>query len=341
MAFDIGGPKVAIVGATGAVGREILSILEERGMQFKSLDLLASPRSAGRTIEAFGAAHTVFNLEDYDFAKADIAFFSAGGAVSKAHAPRAAEAGTLVIDNTNAFRMDPEVPLVVPQVNRHALKQRKVSRIVANPNCSTIQMVRAVGPIDRALGIKRLFCATYQAASGGGLTGMDELLSSTSARLEGRKDFQPKKFPSDIGFNAIPQIDVFLDGGMTLEEQKMRQETRKILDRPDIGVEPFAVRVPVMNGHCVAVVAECRDTVDLGTVRAALAEDPDILVHGINSYPNIHDVSGKDTVHVARLHGDAENPRQLYFWVAADNLRVGAALNAVQIAEAALELALV
>ncbi len=329
--------RVTIVGATGLVGEELLSILEERAFPVASLTLVASSQSAGRHVTAMGVQHTVVDLQDFSFVGSEVVFFSAGTQVSKHHAGRAASAGALVIDNSNAFRMDPGTPLVVPQVNADALKCRPISGIVANPNCSTIQLVRVLDPLDRTFGLQEVFCATYQAASGGGRTGIAELKESTRRRLDGGIPLASSRFPSELAFNVIPQIDVFMENGVTLEEQKIRQETWKILGRENIQVYSFAARVPVINVHSEAVVMRFANAVNLENARGVLASATMIRVYADEDYPRLGSVSGSDYVHVSRLHLDPADPRVLYAWVCADNIRVGAALNAVQIAETACD----
>ena len=327
------GLHVAIVGATGAVGSELLSILADRQFPIGKLHLLASSRGAGRVIHAFGKDHVVHDLRSFSFDDVDIAFFSAGTHVSQEHAPRAASAGALVIDNTNAFRMDQATPLVVPEVNAHVLQGRPSSGIIANPNCSTIQMVRVLDPLDKLFRLDQVYCATYQAASGRGLQGMEELRTRSTQYLAGERPSAPCRFPAELAFSVIPQVDAFTACGATLEEQKMRQETRKILGRDDIQVFPFAARVPVLNGHSEALILRFRQKVNVNMACDSLARENMIKYYPGHSYPDIHEVSGSDPVHVGRVHADPEDPFVLYAWVAADNLRVGAALNAVGIAE--------
>jgi aspartate-semialdehyde dehydrogenase len=317
------------------VGAELLSILANRQFPVGPLHLVASSRGAGRIIHAFGKEHTVQDLKLFRFDHVDIAFFSAGTAVSQEYAPCAANAGALVIDNTNAFRMDRATPLVVPQVNAHVLGVRPSNGIIANPNCSTIQMVRVLQPLDKLFGLDQVYCSTYQAASGRGLKGMEELRTRSSQYLAGESRPAPGRFPAELAFSVIPQIDGFISSGATLEEQKMRQETRKILGRDDIQVFPVAVRVPVFNGHSEALILRFKQRVDLDLACDSLAKANMIKYYPDHTYPNIHDVSGSDHVHVGRVHPDPEDPFVLYAWVAADNLRVGAALNAVEIAECA------
>jgi aspartate-semialdehyde dehydrogenase len=325
-------PRLAIVGATGAVGQELLRLIDERDFPYASLALVASSRSAGRTIELHGKRHLVHDLETFPFHDVDLAFFSAGTATSRAWAAKAAAEGALVIDNTNAFRMDPASPLVVPQVNGHLLAKRPSNGIVANPNCSTIQMVRALAPIARRFGLTKVVAATYQAASGGGLTGMEELRDGVAATLAGGTS-TPQRFPRELAFNVIPQIDVLQDDGYTLEERKMLQETRKILAAPTLDVTATCVRVPVLNGHSVAVYAECETPVTQAGLEQALRDAEELDLYAADAYPTPRRLSSRDRVHVGRLRTVATEPRAFWAWVVADNLRIGAALNAIQIAE--------
>jgi aspartate-semialdehyde dehydrogenase len=327
--------NVAVVGATGAVGTELLSILAERSFPIGRLHLLASSRGSGRRVQAMGGEHLVADLAGFEFDDVDVAFFSAGTEVSRANARRATAAGALVIDNTNAFRMDACSPLVVPQVNGHLLRARPANGIVANPNCSTIQMVRVLDPLDKLFNLQQVYCSTYQAASGAGLTGIKELKEHAAFDLAGEALPPPVRFPAELAFSVIPQVDVFMPSGATLEEQKMRQETRKILGRDDIQVFPFAVRVPVVNGHSEALVLRFGREVILEDALAALESTTMLKVYRDQTYPDIRLVSGSNDVHVGRVHLDPDDPFVLYAWVAADNIRVGAALNAVDIAEAA------
>ena len=327
--------KVAVVGATGAVGREILKILAERRFPASEVVALASPRSAGRQV-SFGEDDvlTVQNLETYDFAGTDFGLFSPGAEISAVHAPRAAEAGCIVIDNTSQFRMEPDVPLVVPEVNPQALDRFAKRRIVANPNCSTIQMVVALKPLHDAFGIRRVVVATYQSVSGSGKEAMDELDSLTRATYV-HDPVKPEIFTKPISFNVIPHIDRFMPDGATKEEWKMTVETKKILD-PDIALFATCVRVPVFIGHGEAVHVEFAKAAPLDQARAALRRAPGLQVFDQREdggYMTPLESQGEDDVFVSRLRVDPTVEHGLAFWCVADNLRKGAALNAVQIAE--------
>ncbi|HEY3520309.1 MAG TPA: aspartate-semialdehyde dehydrogenase [Rhodanobacteraceae bacterium] len=328
--------NIAVVGATGAVGEALLSILAERDFPVEQLVPLASERSAGGTVDFGGKSLTVRNLAGHDFAGTDIAFFSAGGKVSREHAPRAAAAGAVVIDNTSEFRYVDDVPLVVSEVNPHAIAQHRERGIIANPNCSTMQMLVALAPIHRAAQIERINVATYQSVSGAGRSGLEELGRQTAALL----NFQsaaPKKFPAQIAFNLIPHIDDFQDNGYTKEEMKMVWETRKILEDESIAVNPTCVRVPVFYGHSEAVHVETRAKLGVAEATALLAKTPGVVVvdeHKAGGYPTpAGHASGKDEVFVGRIREDISHPRGLDLWIVSDNIRKGAALNAVQIAE--------
>jgi aspartate-semialdehyde dehydrogenase len=326
--------RVAVVGATGAVGREMLKTLHERNFPVRELAVLASGRSAGSKV-SFGEklVLTVQNLDNFDFRGWDIGLFSPGAAVSAIHAPRAAEAGCIVIDNTSQFRMEPDVPLVVPEVNPQALA--KIRRgIIANPNCSTIQMVVALKPLHDRFKIKRVVVATYQSVSGAGKEGMDELFSQTKASFV-NDPAKPEVFTKTIAFNCIPHIDKFMDDGSTKEEWKMVVETRKILD-PDIKVVATCVRVPVFIGHAEAINVEFERPVTVAEARAALREAPGVAVFDQREdggYITPIDCVGEDATYVSRLRKDPTVEHGLSMWVVSDNLRKGAALNAVQIAE--------
>ncbi len=328
--------NVAIVGATGAVGEALLSILEERKFPVGELVPVASERSAGGKLKFRGKDVTVRELAKYDFDGIDIAFFSAGGAVSREHAPRAADAGAVVIDNTSEFRNDDDVPLVVAEVNPHAVAEYARRNIIANPNCSTMQMVVALAPIHRAVGIERINVATYQSVSGAGRSGMEELGHQT-AELLNFHDVEPKKFSAQIAFNVIPHIDSFQDNGYTREEMKMVWETRKILADDAIQVNPTCVRVPVFYGHAEAVHIETREPMTAEAARAALEGAPGVVLvdaRGDGGYPTpVGHAAGEDAVFVGRIRADISHPRGLDLWVVADNIRKGAALNAVQVAE--------
>ncbi|HSM99506.1 MAG TPA: aspartate-semialdehyde dehydrogenase [Rudaea sp.] len=328
--------KVAMAGATGAVGEALLSILAERKFPVSEFVPLASERSAGGKVEFAGKQMTVQNLADYDFSGVDIAFFSAGGKVSREHAPRAAAAGAVVIDNTSEFRYQDDIPLVVSEVNPEAVAQYTNRGIIANPNCSTMQMLVALAPIHRAAGITRINVATYQSVSGAGRSGMEELARQTAALLS-FKEIAPAKFSKQIAFNVIPHIDDFQDNGYTKEEMKMVWETRKILGDTAIEVNPTAVRVPVFYGHAEAVHIETREKITAAQARALLEKAPGVSVvdrREAGGYPTpVSDAAGKDAVSVGRIREDISHPRGLDLWIVADNIRKGAALNAVQIGE--------
>jgi aspartate-semialdehyde dehydrogenase len=329
--------KVAMVGATGAVGEAVLAILAERDFPVSELVPLASERSAGGKLSFAGRDLTVRLLDSYDFAGVDIAFFSAGGAVSREHAPRAAAAGAVVIDNTSEFRYQDDVPLVISEVNPHAIADYTTRGIIANPNCSTMQMLVALAPIHRAVGIERINVATYQSVSGAGRSGMEELGRQTAALLNFQSVDAGGKFPAQIAFNVIPQIDEFQPNGYTREEMKLVWETRKILEDESIQVNPTAVRVPVFYGHGEAVHIETRDKLNLADARALLAAAPGVELmdeRKPGGYPTPDgEAAGHDAVYVGRVREDISHERGLDLWIVADNIRKGAALNAVQIAE--------
>ena len=330
--------KIAVVGATGAVGREIIKTLDERRFPVKEIVALASARSVGQQV-SFGEKQIlkVQSLDKFDFAGTDIALFSPGAAISAIHAPRAAKAGALVIDNTSQFRMDPDVPLVVPEVNPEALNDIKRG-IIANPNCSTIQMVVALKPLHDRFVVKRVVVATYQSVSGAGKEGMDELWSQSRA-LHVNDPMTPQEFPKTIAFNVIPHIDAFMDDGSTKEEWKMVVETQKILD-PAIKVAATCVRVPVFIGHAEAITVEFAQPITVADARVALREAPGVVVQDQREdagYTTPIDCVGEDAVYVSRIRLDPSVPNGIQFWCVADNLRKGAALNAVQIAEAVIK----
>jgi aspartate-semialdehyde dehydrogenase len=330
-------PHIAVVGATGAVGEVMLSILAERGHREDRVTALASERSAGSEVDFGDLRLTVEDLATYDFSGIDYALFSAGGSVSKEHAPRAAKAGAIVIDNTSAFRYDDDIPLVVPEVNPQALKGidpgAEAGAIIANPNCSTIQMLVALAPIQQAVGIARINVATYQSVSGAGAGGLRELAEQTAQRLN-FKEPKPKKFAQPIAFNVLPQIDEMLENGYSREEMKMVWETQKIFEDPDVLVNATAVRVPVFFGHSEAVHIETREDIDMSEVRRLLDDaEGVVVVDGENMmHPTaVTHAAGKDPVFVGRLRRDISHPRGISMWVVADNVRKGAALNAIQI----------
>ncbi len=333
------GYRVAVVGATGAVGAELLNILAERDFPVDEVTALASSASLGKEV-SFGDKQElkVKVLDDFDFEGTDIALFSPGASVSKIHAPRAAEAGCVVIDNTSHFRMDPDVPLIVPEVNREALEGFRERNIIANPNCSTIQMVVALKPLHDTVRIKRVVVSTYQSASGKGRAAMDELFNQTKGIYETRQ-VEPKEFPKRLAFNVIPHIDSFLEDGSTKEEWKMVVETKKILD-PGIEVSATCVRCPIFVGHAESVNVEFEHEMTVQDARDVLYEAPGIqLIDKPDElfYATPLDCVGEFDVLVSRLRQDDSVPFGLNMWVVADNLRKGAALNAVQIAECLVE----
>ncbi|PCH63754.1 MAG: aspartate-semialdehyde dehydrogenase [Gammaproteobacteria bacterium] len=327
---------VAVVGATGNVGRTMISILEERNFPVGRLYLLASARSAGSVVKFRGEEVVVEDLAEFDFSKTQIGLFSAGASVSDVYAPKAAAAGCIVIDNTSRFRYDEDIPLVVPEVNPHAIANHKVKGIIANPNCSTIQMMVALKPLYDAAGIDRINVCTYQAVSGTGKAAIDELISQSSDVVAG-KNTRSEVYPRQIAFNVLPHIDVFQDNGYTKEEMKMVWETKKILEDDDIRINPTTVRVPVVNGHSEAVHIETRKKLTAQQARKLLEEAPGVVVideRCDGGYPTAAiDGAGSDAVYVGRVRDDISHERGLNLWVVADNLRKGAALNSVQIAE--------
>ena len=327
--------RVAVVGGTGNVGREMLQILAEHEFPAKEVVPVASARSAGMEV-SYGDDDvlTVRDLDKFDFKGFDIALYSPGSKVSAVHAPRAASAGCIVIDNTSQFRMDPDIPLVVPEVNPDAIARYKKRNIIANPNCSTIQMVVALKPLHDIARIKRVVVATYQSVSGAGKEAMDELFNQTRA-IYMNAPIERTRFTKQIAFNCIPHIDVFMPDGATKEEWKMAVETRKILD-PNIAVSATCVRVPVFIGHAEAVNVEFENPIDETMALAALRRAPGVSVidhRADEGYVTQIECAGEDMVYVSRLRADPTAPNCLSFWVVADNLRKGAALNAVQIAE--------
>ncbi len=327
---------VAVVGATGAVGETMISILGERDFPVDHLYPLASSRSIGKSVEFKGKSLMVEELDKFDFSKVQIGLFSAGASVSAVHALRAAEAGCVVVDNTSHFRRDKDIPLIVPEVNPHAIAQYKSRNIIANPNCSTIQMLVALKPIYDAVGIERINVATYQAVSGTGKNAIEELASQTAALLN-CKPIQPEVYPKQIAFNALPHIDIFMENGYTKEEMKMVWETQKIFEDNSILVNPTAVRIPVFYGHSEAVHIETREKIGVEQTRELLKNAPGVVLmdeREPGGYPTaITEASGKDQVFVGRIREDLSHPRGLNLWVVSDNIRKGAALNSVQIAE--------
>jgi aspartate-semialdehyde dehydrogenase len=327
---------VAVVGATGAVGEAMIGILEERNFPVRNLYPLASSRSAGKTILFNGKTVKVTDLSEFDFSQAQIGLFSAGGSISEEFAPRAAAAGCVVVDNTSHFRQHEDIPLIVPEVNIEALAGYTTRNIIANPNCSTIQMLVALKPIYDAVGIERINVATYQAVSGTGKEAIEELAGQTARLLNGQ-EIKCEVYPKQIAFNVLPHIDTFQENGYTREEMKMVWETRKIFDDPGIQVNPTCVRVPVFFGHSEAVHIETVDKITAEEARALLENAPGVTVmddRGDGGYPTaVSDSAGADPVFVGRIRDDISHPRGLDMWVVSDNVRKGAALNSVQIAE--------
>ncbi|MBV8664319.1 MAG: aspartate-semialdehyde dehydrogenase [Hyphomicrobiales bacterium] len=328
------GYKVAIVGATGNVGREMLSVLAERRFPVSEVVALASSSSIGKEVSFGDKVLKCKALENYDFSGVDICLMSAGGSVSKEWSPRIGAQGAVVIDNSSHWRMDPDVPLVVPEVNAEAAKGYTVKNIIANPNCSTAQLVVALKPLHDKARIKRVVVSTYQSVSGAGKDAMDELFSQTRAVFVS-DPVEPKKFPKRIAFNVIPQIDVFMEDGTTKEEWKMVVETKKILD-PKIKVTATCVRVPVFIGHSEAVNIEFEDPISAEEAHNILMEAPGCLVidrREPGGYITPHEAAGEDATYISRIREDATIENGLNLWCVSDNLRKGAALNAVQIAE--------
>ncbi len=327
---------VAVVGATGVVGEAMLEILAEREFPVGKIYALASERSLGKTVRFGDRELDVDNLADFDFSKVAIGLFSAGGSVSAEFAPIAAQAGCVVVDNTSHFRYDDDVPLVVPEVNADAIADYRSRGIIANPNCSTIQMVVALKPIYDAVGIERVNVCTYQAVSGAGRSALEEMVRQTTNLLNGRP-LELTGPAKQIAFNAVPHIDVFLDNRYTREEMKMVWETRKILGDESILVNPTAVRIPAFFGHSEAVHIETRDKISASAVAELLGKAPGITVlDGVETgqYPTaVTESAGKDPVFVGRIREDISHERGIDLWVVADNIRKGAALNSVQIAE--------
>lgn len=330
------GLKVAIVGATGAVGQTMLTVLQERQFPVTALYPLASARSLDKTVKFYGEELDVLNLADFDFSEVDIALFSAGSSVSKEYAPIATAAGCVVIDNTSCFRYDEDVPLVVPEVNPHKIAEFTRRNIIANPNCSTIQMLVALKPLHDAAGIHRINVATYQAVSGTGHKAISELVHQLGELLNGRP-VKTEVYPEQIAFNVLPHIDQFEKNGYTREEMKMVWETHKIMEDDSILVNPTAVRVPVLYGHSEAIHLELKSPLTAAAARKILQAAPGVKVVDQptkNSYPTpIKNAAGHDEVFVGRIRQDISHPCGLDLWVVADNIRKGAATNAVQIAE--------
>ncbi len=327
--------NIAVAGATGAVGNQMIACLEERSFPIETIKLLASARSVGRKLDFRGESIAVEELTESSFKGVDVALFSAGGGISEKFAPPAAKDGCVVIDNSSAWRMDPEVPLVVPEINPHAIAQYKNKGIIANPNCSTIQMVVALHPLHQKYGVRRVVVSTYQSVSGTGQKAIEELDHQTRAILN-FKEHEKKVYPHVIAFNCLPHIDLFLENGYTKEEMKMVNETQKIFEDDTIGITATTVRVPVFYGHSESVNVEMKENVTADEVRALLEKSPGIKVVDDpenNIYPMAIDAAGQDLTLVGRIRNDESIPNCVNMWVVADNIRKGAATNAVQIAE--------
>lgn len=325
--------NVAIAGASGAVGEALVEILQERQFPVGELALLASERSAGKRIQFNGKSVQIQRLDEFDFSNTQIGLFSAGGSISAEFAPKAAAQGCIVVDNTSYFRNDDDIPLVVSEVNPDRVAEYAPRNIIANPNCSTIQMLVALKPIHDAVGITRINVATYQAVSGAGTSGIEELAGQTAKLLNGQP-IEPGKMPAQIAFNAIPQIDTFQENGYTREEMKMVWETRKILEDDSIQVNPTCVRIPVFYGHSEAVHIETKTAISVEQARSLLAAAPGVtLLEDQELATPVEHGAGTDPVFVSRVRKDISHPNGLNLWVVADNVRKGAALNSVQIAE--------
>jgi len=331
--------SVAVVGATGAVGNEMINVLEQRDFPVRKIKLLASSRSAGESLEFRGESVTVEELTEDAFKDIEIGLFSAGGSVSERFAPIAARDGCVVIDNTSAFRMDPEVPLVVPEVNPHAINQYTQKRIIANPNCSTIQMVVVLKPIHDVARIRRVVVSTYQAVSGTGKEAIEELDRQTRA-IFSQQEVKVEVYPHQIAFNCLPHIDVFLDNGYTKEEIKMVNETKKIMEDDSIRVTATTVRVPVFYGHSESVNIETEKKITPQACRDVLSKAPGVVVEddpSLFKYPLALYATGRDETFVGRIREDESIEKGINMWIVSDNIRKGAALNAVQIAEVLIE----
>jgi len=322
--------NIAIIGATGAVGTEFVKVIAHLNFTYDNLFLVASSRSAGQVVVNELGSFVVQDIAEFDFAQVTYAFFTAGGNVSREWAKKAIDAGAIVIDNTSAFRMDPQVPLIVPEVNQRAYNQE---RLIANPNCSTIQIVRALAPIEQLFGLSKVVVATYQAASGAGNAGINELHASMLNDGESIND-NSSVFSRPLAHNVIPQIDKFLDNDFTFEEEKVRFESRKILGLPSLFVTCTAVRVPVFTGHCAAVYVETDSDIDLDKLASVYASISDIeLAEAAQQFPTPRLIDNPENVYIGRLRREPDNAKGLWLWVVANNLWVGAALNAVRIAE--------
>ena len=322
--------NVAVVGATGAVGEVLIELLEKRNFPIKNLYLLASERSAGNNVSFAGKRLSVQNLAEFDFSQADIGLFSAGGSISEEYAPKAATAGCIVIDNTSHFRRDEDIPLVVPEVNPHAIAQYSVRNIIANPNCSTIQMLVALAPLQNNFGIDRLVISTYQSITGTGVAAVQQLENE----YEGKKG--EMAYPYPIHRNALPHCDVFQENGYTKEEMKLVKETHKILGDDSIRITATAIRIPVVGGHSESVNVELKAATTVADIRQLLHNSPGVVVQDnpdTNTYPMPIYAEGKDDVFVGRIRQDFSQENAFNLWIVSDNLRKGAATNTVQIAE--------
>ncbi|MFD5099102.1 aspartate-semialdehyde dehydrogenase [Streptomyces albidochromogenes] len=330
-------PRIAVVGATGAVGGTLLELIEDRGLRYRQLHLVASARSAGLDIRVGDRDYRVADLNAFHFGDADVVFFSAGHAVSRAWVPVAVAHGTLVIDNTFAFRMNADTPLVVPQVNAAELDRRPPSGVIANPNSVTIPLVRVVRDVERRWGVRQIVVSTYQAASGSGHSGIEELQEASRLALQDPQAEMPaKEFTPALAFNVVPQIGQVLASGSTLQEHKLLQESRKILNLPGLDVTATCVRVPVVNGHSAAVWVECLSPVDRAELSALLGGLPDVTVHDDGMHGDVltpATLGDPNHIHVGRIRVSSTNPNSFLLWLVTDNLRVGSALNALQIME--------
>jgi aspartate-semialdehyde dehydrogenase len=329
--------RVAVIGATGLVGETLVTVLEERNFPVSEFHAVASNRSLGRTAAFRGRTYPIEELAGFDFGKVDLGLFSAGAEISREYAPKAAAAGCIVIDNTSEFRYEDDIPLVVPEVNPHAIAHYKNRRIIANPNCSTIQLVVALKPIHDVAGLERINVATYQSVSGAGKEAVEELAQQSIALLSGKGPVEARVVSKQIAFNCVPQIDRFMDNGYTKEEMKMVWETRKILEDQTLRVSATAVRVPVFYGHSAAVSIQTRTRITAAEARALLEKAPGVEVldeRRPGGYPTAAtEAANRDTVYVGRIREDLSSDRGLNLWIVADNVRKGAATNSVQIAE--------
>lgn len=330
--------NVAIIGATGMVGSVLLSILEERNFPIDKLFLLASKRSVGEVRTFHHKEITVSELGTFDFSQTTLCFFCASNDIAAEYAPKAVDKGNIVIDKSSFFRYHSDVPLIIPEVNKHALEKIKGSGIIASPNCSTIPIVMVLKPIFDAVGITRINVATYQSVSGTGKDAVAELIEQTTNLLNG-KPIEPKVYPQQIAFNVLPHIDDFQENGYTKEEMKIVWETHKIFDDKTIAINPTAVRVPVLFGHSAAVHLETKKKLTVEQAKALLSKAAGVtLMEGKDAYPTpVHDAAGKDPVYIGRIRADISTENGLNLWIVADNIRIGAALNAVHIAECLLE----